>query len=340
MDKSFTSYQVEERSFVSYIKREIHQQASRGKFSEVEVAEIDIIVSEISSNLIKHVGSGELLYRFDEDDNSSTFEIISIDKGKGMDTALMMKDGNSTTKTLGHGLGAIERLSDASQVYSIPGWGTICYAMRTSKKNGEQSVRKNGNGIDLEVRALCVNRPRETVCGDGYRVKRSAAELKIFFGDGLGHGPHAKEAIDRAGDFFMNCPLSDPVEIIRMMHVDVRRTRGLVATIAVLNRKTNEWTICGVGNTIVRMYNGIQYKNYMSYNGTIGLNLPNSMNATTIRAERNQHLIICSDGIQSRWDLSRYPSIYKYDNTVLAAAIYKDYTRGNDDSSVLIAKVI
>lgn len=57
MDKSFTSYQVEERSFVAYVKREIHQQASRAKFSEVAVAEIDIIVSEISSNLIKHVGN-------------------------------------------------------------------------------------------------------------------------------------------------------------------------------------------------------------------------------------------------------------------------------------------
>lgn len=338
MDKSFTSYQVEERSFVAYVKREIHQEASRRKFSEVETAEIDIIVSEITSNLIKHVGSGELLYRFVGEESESTFEIISIDRGKGMDTALMVKDGISTSKTLGQGLGAIERLSDAAQFYSIPGWGTICYAMRTSKKTPKQLVRKPG--IDLDVRALCVNRPRETVCGDGYRVKRTESETKIFFGDGLGHGANAKEAIDRAGEFFMECPLSDPVEIIRLMHANVRRTRGLVATVAVLSRKTNEWAICGVGNTIVRIYSGIQYKNYMSYNGTVGLNLPNSMNATTIPAERNQHLIICSDGIQSRWDLSRYPSIYKYDNTILASAIYKDYTRGNDDSSILIAKVI
>jgi hypothetical protein len=48
---------------------------------------------------------------------------------------------------------------------------------------------------------------------------------------------------------------------------------------------------------------------------------------------------MCSDGIQTRWDLNRYPAILKYDSTVLAAAIYKDFTRGNDDASVLIAKV-
>jgi hypothetical protein len=88
------------------------------------------------------------------------------------------------------------------------------------------------------------------------------------------------------------------------------------------------------------MYSGIIYKNYLPYNGTIGLNLPNSMNASVFNIERNQHLIMCSDGIQTRWDLNKYPSIFKYDNTLLAAAVYKDFNRANDDSSILIAKVV
>ena len=338
MDKAFTSYRMEERSYVSYIKREIHQQVARAKFSETQAGEIDIIVSELSSNIIKHAGSGELLFRVgDEDEASSIFEIISIDNGPGIaDTMRMLKDGVSTTRTLGHGLGSINRLSDLAHLYSMPGWGTILYSVVRTRQ-GETARKK---GANPDIRALCVNKPRETVCGDGYRIKRHGAETFIFFGDGLGHGIKAKEAIDRAGDFFFECRENEPVEIIRQMHEEIRKTRGLVGTVVKCDTKKQEWQICGVGNIFARMYTGIEFKNYMPYNGTIGLNLPNSLNASVFRMESNQHLIMSTDGIQTRWDLSKYPSVLKYDNTVLAAAIYKDYKRGNDDASVLIAKVM
>jgi anti-sigma regulatory factor (Ser/Thr protein kinase) len=337
MDKSFTSYQIEERSYVSYIKREIHGQVARAKFNESKVGEIDIIVSEITSNLIKHAGKGELLFRILENGESDLqFEIISIDGGPGMtDTARMMKDGVSTTNTLGQGLGAISRLSDLAQIYSMPGWGTILYSLVKSKE--EKAFRSKDLSIDF--RTLCIPKPREVVCGDGYRVRKTESVVMVFFGDGLGHGVHAKNAVDQAGDFFMECTEREPVDIIKQMHEHSRRTRGLVTSIAICNLKTNEWRICGVGNIFTRMYTGIQFKNYMPYNGTVGLNLPSSMNSSVFPCEKNQHLIMCSDGIQTRWDLAKYPAILKYDNSILAATLYKDFSRRNDDASVLIAKV-
>lgn len=339
MDKAFTNYTVEDRSYVSYIKREIHLEVTRAGFGEKLVNQIDIIVSEISSNLVKHAGNGEMLYRTTEQGEAGAiFEIICLDKGPGMsDIARMMKDGVSTTRTLGQGLGAIDRLSSFSQVYSIPGWGTILYAKVLSKAEEKDSARKNG--FNLDIRGLCVNKPRETVCGDGYQVKRSSSDIQFFLGDGLGHGEHAKAAVEAAGDFFFECQEESPVEIIRQMHEKVRRTRGLVVSVVVFDKRTGQWKICGVGNILTRMYTGIEYKNYMSYNGTVGLNIPTSLKDSVFPIERNQHLIMSSDGIRSRWELGQYQSIFKYDNTLLAAALYKDYTRGNDDASVLIAKV-
>lgn len=335
MDSTFTSYIIEERSFVSYFKREIHQQVFKEKFPETRRAEIDIIVSELCSNLIKHVGKGELLYRIMDHEDDKILELISIDKGPGIaDTARMMKDGVSTTKTLGQGLGAIHRLSDFTQLYTVPGWGTILFTqVNSSNKKNPKKVNR------VEARALLVSKPRETDCGDGYRIKHTDTEVMIFFGDGLGHGEYAKEAVDQAGNFFFESKETEPVDLIRQMHEKVRRTRGLVGTVASLNKISNEWRICGVGNILTRMYTGISYKNYLPYNGTIGLNLPASMNASIIPCERNQHLIMCSDGLQTRWDLSKYPSILKYDTIMLAAAIYKDFNRGNDDSSILIVNV-
>jgi anti-sigma regulatory factor (Ser/Thr protein kinase) len=341
MDNSaFTSYHVEERSFVAYLKREIHNLAGFAKFTEKQRHEIDIVVSELSSNLIKHVGGGELLYRIStQNENASVFEVIAIDNGPGMaDVARMMKDGVSTVGTLGHGLGAIERLSTVSQLYSIPGWGTIHYSMIGHNAKNEYKFRKES--VLLNVVAVCVNKPRETACGDGYSVKETSEETQIFFGDGLGHGEHAKEAVDVAASIFLECKSSDPVEIIREIHEHVRRTRGLVATVAVFDKKLNEWRVAGVGNILSRMYTGIQSRNYMSYNGTVGLNLPSSMSTSRYPIEKNQQLIMCTDGIKTRWDLNKYNTIFKYDPVILASAVYKDFSRGNDDASVLIAKVI
>jgi hypothetical protein len=78
----------------------------------------------------------------------------------------------------------------------------------------------------------------------------------------------------------------------------------------------------------------------MSYNGIIGLNIPNSMKETIVEAEKNQQLIMCSDGLRTRWDLTRYSAISKSDNMLLAGALYKDFSRRTDDSSILIAKVM
>ena len=135
MDKDFTSYVIEDRSFVAFIKREIHSKIAQENFSSLRAGEIDIIVSELTSNLIKHAGSGELLYRISNREDITEFEIVCIDNGKGIENVpLMMKDNISTTNTLGHGLGAIQRLSDLFQIFSLRQWGTIAYSKVLSKK--------------------------------------------------------------------------------------------------------------------------------------------------------------------------------------------------------------
>jgi anti-sigma regulatory factor (Ser/Thr protein kinase) len=339
MDSSFIRYKIEDRSYVAFLKREIHMKAFAVKFNATEIGKIDIIVSELTSNLVKHVGEGELLYRVLANGNGEpVFEIICIDKGVGIeDTSKAMRDGMSTTRTLGQGLGALDRLSSSFHMMSLRKWGTVVYS-RVGPSPRTPDIK--GGAMDVDVRALLVPKPLEEVCGDGFAIVSNKSFVKILFGDGLGHGPHAKEAVDTAKDFFFECEETDPVDILKAMHDKVRRTRGLVGSVAVLDRKTGIWMMCGIGNIITRLYSGIEYRNYMSYNGTIGLNIPKSMNATVIPADRHQHLIMSSDGLSTRWDIAKYPSVFKYDLFILAGALYKDFSRGNDDSSVLIAKVV
>lgn len=330
------SFNVDDRSYLSILKREVHRLSIQCGLTEKKVAEIDIVVAEIGSNIIKHAGGGEVLVML-TDMPQPAIEIIGIDSGPGIaDLARMMQDGISTVRTLGHGLGAIKRLSDFLQVYSVKGWGTVLLS-RFFIKPPEQYPPKP----DPEIRTLLVSKPGEKACGDGYYVHADRAGIRIFLGDGLGHGIEANKAVTAAINAFRYCMLPDLSEVLRQMHEDVKRTRGLVGTVAVYSNKTKNWRICGVGNIHARMWTAATSRTYLPYNGIIGHNLPRTINQQEIEHTpgKEQILILCSDGIRTRWEMMKYPAIFRYDMSVLAAAIYKDNARKTDDMSVVIVKV-
>lgn len=334
---SFTSYIIEERSFVSYVKREIHNLVKE-HFNELRTGEIDIIVSELTSNIIKHVGRGELLYRLTPSEDQPTFEIIAIDTGRGIkDVAAMMKDGASTANTLGQGLGAISRLSSFCQIYSQVNWGTVVYCkINPGAQEDEPFGSKN-----FHADALTVCKPGETKCGDGYSIVQTPTRLNIFLGDGLGHGPNAHEASQAAVQSFERHigQHPSPPDLLRSIHQEVKKTRGLVGSVALINTRDKMIRLCGVGNISTRVYSGIVLKNYMSYNGILGMNVPNTMNVQEHAMERFQTVIMFSDGIKTRWDITDYVNLLKCHPLLIAAVIYKDHARRTDDMSVLVARI-
>src|ERR687886_2087816 len=120
------SYAVTDRSYIGIIKRDVRALANQLKFSARKIGEIDIIIAELTSNLVKYANEGELLIRPLKSTTNAGIELISLDSGPGMtDPLRMMIDGVSTGGSLGQGLGAIKRLADLFQLYSIPNRGTI-----------------------------------------------------------------------------------------------------------------------------------------------------------------------------------------------------------------------
>lgn len=329
----FQSYIIEERSYVSFIKREIHNLV-RPVFTEKRTGEIDIVVSEMTSNLIKHAQKGELLYRLSSEAAIPVFEIICIDNGKGIkDLNHAMKDGVSSKETLGQGIGSIMRQSNIAQFYSLPSWGTIIYS---KFYNDPEHKAPKENAL---IRVLNVAKPGERVSGDGAYVRFFKDKTLVFVGDGLGHGEQAKHAVDKAISVFKNSMSGDPSEIIREMNKELKHSRGLVATIVMLDHQTKKWEMCGVGNISTRIQKGLEYKNYICNNGIVGFNIPSRLENSINEMEKFQQLILCSDGIKTRWDIAKYPAILKYDPMILAAILYKDHARQTDDMTVTVVKV-
>ncbi len=335
VDRTHKAFKASDRSYFAILKKEINAIASAAGFSAKRKGELDIIVAEMVSNLVKHAGGGQLLVKLVEQEGIQGMEIICLDDGVGMtDVTRMVADGVSTKNTLGHGLGAMKRLSDLFQVYSLKDWGTVILI-----RIFDQPLPLYKKPSLWETRSVILPKPGEMECGDGFFCTSNSNGIKLFLGDGLGHGPEAARAVMIAGEAFLNNDEQDPVEMIRYINTAVKRTRGLVGTIAMFDLKDRTWRICGIGNISTRFIGPSAVKNYMSYNGIIGLNVPGSLSMQEVPFETGQYLVMCSDGIRSRWETNKYPAIQRYDPTILGASLIKDYNRNTDDVSVVTCKI-
>ncbi len=335
VDATHIRLAASDRSYFSILKRDIHQQAEKAGFEPKKLADLDLIVSELTTNLHKYAKDGEILVGLFEDSDGQFMELISIDHGPGMsDPAKMMTDGVSSTNTMGVGLGSIKRLSDTFELFSQKDWGTIVLSRIYSRP----CVPKKRMANQAVVRPLVICMPGQQKSGDGTYYKITENYLKLLVADGLGHGPEANYAVNEAVNAFKACPYHSPAEIIRFIHQAIRKTRGMVAMVVVYDFKTQTWKTAGVGNISTRLSSFIEVKNHMSYNGIIGHNIPNSINDQELPLSAFHQITLCSDGIKSRWEI-KYPGLNRCDPSIQAAAIYKDFARHTDDMSVVIAKI-
>jgi serine phosphatase RsbU (regulator of sigma subunit) len=246
----------------------------------------------------------------------------------------MMEDGQSTKKTLGQGLGAIKRLSNDFDLYSLHGWGTILW-VRVFKNKSHKS-----DAEDFDINVISVSKEKETVCGDAWYILHDKKKIKISVIDGLGHGAPAHTAAQEAVRSLKLYPKKLPTDQVRSLHEDLKKTRGVVAMVAQIDTTSQQLTYSGVGNINMRVISAIRNQGCFSYNGIIGHIMPASLNNHVLQWNSKMDTIIMhSDGITSRWDIKKYPGILQHNSIMLCAALYKDHCRGNDDATILIGKI-
>lgn len=329
------SFAVTDRSHGAMISQHTRQLSHELGFASKKKGELDILVAELVSNLVKYGNDGELLIRPIQDNHQTGMEIISVDSGPGMaDPTQMLEDGVSTGGSLGQGLGAIQRLSDEFQLYSQPGTGTVVLARLYQHRSPQKLTSQLA-----DVRWICVPKAGEHVCGDACYYQLTTSSLKLFLGDGLGHGVAAEIAVSQAINQLSQSRETMPEKLLALIHQGTTGTRGLVGTCAVFDFSTRKWMICGVGNITTKLSTPRGVKGFMAQNGILGYVIPPTLLPSEMPYERGQWLIMTSDGLRSRWNPARYAGINQYDASILAAVIYKECARHTDDMSVLVGKL-
>jgi anti-sigma regulatory factor (Ser/Thr protein kinase) len=320
---------IEDRTQIGEARRASAALAAEIGLDEVRAGRLALIVTELSTNILNHAGQGQILLR-PLDELGGGVEVLALDQGPGMaDLARSFTDGYSTAESPGTGLGAVARLADCHDVYSAPGKGTALMA-RVNSGTPLPEFR-------LELGVVCLPHPAERIPGDGWDVLISANRPRLLVADGLGHGPLAAEAAEAAIAVFREYPDADPAEVLDIAHAALRSTRGATVAVAELRPEQQELHYCGIGNIGAAILANGESRSLVSHNGTVGVEARRRPSLAYPWSSRSV-LLMYSDGLASRWDLTSYPGLASRHPAIIAGVLYRDFTRGRDDVTVVVAR--
>lgn len=330
-------FNIAHASDVSAARRYGTQLADSLGFNETESGKLAIIISELATNIVKHAESGSVSVTPFQHDEMDSIRVVAIDKGPGIaDLAHSMRDGISTTGTAGNGLGAIKRLSHAFDVYSVLGKGSAFYACLHAKKGaGTPSSDGGGKGMQVEYGAVCIPVAGEEECGDAWAIVRDDDAITILVADGLGHGPEAAMASAEAVRALEGRGKAAPTVLIQAMHHALRITRGAALAIGQCRFSSGSLNFVGIGNISACLVENGKRKQLASHNGIVGHNM-RKVQDFTIPWPEGALYIMCSDGIATQWDLNFYPGLISCHPALIAAVIYRDFTRLRDDATIVV----
>jgi anti-sigma regulatory factor (Ser/Thr protein kinase) len=307
--------------------------ASRLGFNETQRGKVALVVTEVANNLVRHAQDGVLLLQALEQNSIAGVEILALDKGPGINNLNeCLRDGFSTGGTAGNGLGAIERLSALFDIHSVPGVGTALLSRLWASPLPQTRPQDN-----LNLGVVCLPKTGEEVSGDTWASAQSDRFHLLLVADGLGHGPLAAQASLEAVRVFRENAHRSPKEIIEAAHAAMRSTRGAAVAIAAIDLERQVLHFAGVGNIVGSIINPAGNSNLVSHNGTVGHEV-RKIQEFTYPWSRRGLLVMHSDGLKSQWRLDRYPGLFAQHPTLIAGVLYRDFNRGRDDVTVLVAR--
>ncbi|HKP64289.1 MAG TPA: ATP-binding protein [Polyangiales bacterium] len=321
---------ISDESGIGAARRVASAWADAAGFDATRKGKLALAVTEAASNMFFHAGGGEIVLRRLREAGTDGFEMLAVDRGKGMrNFAQCAQDGYSTRGTSGNGLGSIARASDVFDAFSMPERGTV---LLSQIWNGPQPEKSSVS----QLGAVCIAISGEEVVGDGYAVLVQPGLVRIVLMDGLGHGQGAADATLAGLQTFHANPKLGPGPLIERMHEALRPTRGAAVAVVEIEPAAQRLRFAGVGNCSGSIHDPAKARpqGLASHNGTVGAQKPR-WNELGHSWPQDGLLIMHTDGLVSRWNLEDYPGLSRRHPSVIAGVLYRDFNRQRDDVTVL-----
>lgn len=335
-------FPIVETSQIAEARRAVTALAGNLGFDETETGKIALIVTEAATNLIKHAAGGQLLVRSLAEAERLGLELLVLDQGPGLaNVGQALADGYSTAASPGTGLGAIIRLSTVFDIYSLPARGTALLAQvwrQTRPGRPMPGLQEVGNSTSpLKIGGVCLAKPGQELSGDNWAAVQNGHRGLVMVADGLGHGPAAAAASQAAVEVLALKSSLTPLAIIEAAHAALYHTRGAAVTVAELDLARLVVKAAGVGNISGAILSTGAPRRLTSYNGIVGHQVQ-KFQEFSYPWPADALLVLHSDGLTTHWNLDAYPGLIARHPSLIAGVLYRDFSRGSDDVSVVVIK--
>ena len=324
---------IDESSQVGEARRSAAAVAAQVGLSETDAGKFAILATEAATNIAKHAGRGEIVLRSIETADVRGAELVAIDNGPGIaDLDRALHDGYSTAGSSGTGLGAFSRLATRFDIFTVGGGGTVLAA----RVEADRADRRRRAAFEIGV--VRAAKRGEVECGDDWSfVIDENGRAMLTVADGLGHGASAADAARRAVEIAADNAAEPAGMVVARVHAGLRSTRGAALAAAELAVSAVSVRFAGLGNISASIVSPRDSRSLVSHNGIAGHEM-RKIQEFAYEWPPDALLVMHSDGVSSRWDLSRYPGLATRDPSVVAGVIYRDFSRGRDDALVVVVR--
>ncbi|MBV9412422.1 MAG: SpoIIE family protein phosphatase [Acidimicrobiia bacterium] len=307
---------------VGAARRAVAKLARTLDLSEADVGATELAATELATNVEIHAGAGYILVRTIPE--RKALEIIAVDRGPGVLGAAPGGGG------LGVGLASVNRLASTFDLYTRREGGTVALARF---EFGDAPPREpfDVGGVSVPAAPLDAN-------GDGWAVGYDDRGCVVVVVDGLGHGPSACEAAQTALRALKDAADGDIRSWLERAHDAMRSTRGGVASVARVDVVRGVVEFAGIGNVSGTTVANGSTRGLASRPGLLGTEhrVPR-VEVVEVAWRPGSTLVLWSDGLRSGVRVDE-PRLLAHDSAVVAAALHRDFARGNDDATVVVVR--
>jgi anti-sigma regulatory factor (Ser/Thr protein kinase) len=318
------------------IRRISKEMAKDIGFDERVQEEIVLVVSELASNIIKYASRGIVTLTPVDLSQKNGLMIEASDRGPGFNENTALKDGFSSSGTLGCGLGAVNRMMDEFDIYTDENGQTgtriVCKRWLRDKS---RSTSSGQCPFDIGI----VSKPKhgETVNGDSFVIKHGNEQSLIAVIDGVGHGRLAHQAAQSARYYIEGHSELPFMDIFRGVDRACRSSRGVVMALASFDWNQMKLTFASVGNIEVKVFGAQEKFKFIVRRGIVGKNAPNPV-ITENDWRTDYVLALHSDGLSTHWNWNDFPDHSDRSAQFIAEHMHRALEKNNDDTTLIIVK--
>lgn len=325
-------------------------------FPRDERGVLGTVVSELATNIIKYAGNGLIRIEPLLQDGKPGVRVSAIDRGPGIaDLEAALRDGFSTSGTLGLGLPAVRRLMDSLNIRCPEDGGTHVEAIRWSRRPVGVAARQR-EAVDAGRTDRVFSPPLQLTietrtrayrlhefCGDCVWSHQTEGYALLAQLDGTGHGPAAHDATDRVIHAIKSHIAHWPTRpdaglltgLLDACHQAAKGTVGAAITLALIDRSSANLHHLGLGNTCIMSFSPSGWEG-VSRSGAIGQRYRPPVIGTH-RLKAGDSIVLFSDGLSSSQVRQLRRRSDRPTEPAAIADVLMSTAKPDDDASCLVA---